>query len=38
MLADYSCESLPCVAAISSWEALAHFVHLPSPLTYWKDN
>ena len=38
MLADYSCESLPCVAAISSWEPLAHFVHLASPPAHWRDS
>ena len=38
MLADCSYESLPCVAAISSWEPLAHVVHLASlPPAHWKD-
>ena len=37
MLADCSYESLPCVAAISSWEPLAHVVHQASLPAHWKD-
>jgi len=38
MLADYSYESLPCVATISSWEALTNFVHLASSPAHWRDS
>ena len=36
MLSDYSCENLPCVAAI--FEPLAHFVLLASSPTHWRDS